>query len=135
MCQLNKQLQSTPIQGSSWKKACLSHLGSHVPGREAAAEAQASSSQRNHWYVLELEQPSSRLHQPEQRAECTPERGSPTPEQGWGALPRTGRPPAPDCQQHQDVKKAQLTASPWQTVTSNAPAFNTTLVLHQWVPL
>lgn len=38
----------------------------------------------------------------------------------------------PDFQQHQDV---ELTTSPWRTVTSNAPALNTTLVLHQWAPL
>lgn len=41
----------------------------------------------------------------------------------------------PDLQQHQDVEKAQLTTSPWRTVMRNAPAFNATLVLHQWVPL
>lgn len=33
------------------------------------------------------------------------------------------------------MEKAQLTTSPWRTLTRNAPAFNTTLVLHQWVPL
>lgn len=66
---------------------------------------------------------------------CTPE-GAPQPWSSAGGLSGGQEGPrAPDFQQHQDVERAQLTTSPWRTMTRNAPAFNTALVLHQWVPL
>lgn len=117
---LNKQLRSTPIPKKRSGKIPPAPLGQprargQAEEKAPAARPAAGGAAGTAWG----RSASSRLLQLVSGASCH--------RSGAGGSPEARKAPRARFQQHQDVEKAQLTTSPWRTLTRGAPAFNAAL--------